>query len=103
MGKMTMKIRVICIIAVIAGILIGNAGVVGAIEIDMGTLLEGDCNGDNVGVNPSDWSIFQPAWGKCDPDPAYDPMADFNRDGCVNPMDWSVFQPNWGATGPVEV
>ncbi|MFO8009711.1 MAG: choice-of-anchor Q domain-containing protein, partial [Dehalococcoidia bacterium] len=77
--------------------------VAGSFTVDMGTLLEGDCNGNGYHVNARDWAVFQPAWLSSEGDPKYDPRADLNRDGHVNAHDWSLFQPKWLSKGPREI
>ncbi|MFC2051589.1 hypothetical protein ACFLT4_02535 [Chloroflexota bacterium] len=70
--------------------------------VDMGTLQEGDCN-QNGFVNIADFFIFLPSFGKSPPNPAYNPLADFDRGGFVNIQDFFIFLPNFGDVGPFDV
>jgi hypothetical protein len=70
--------------------------IVGPHDVYFGTLLAGDCNGDNV-VDVVDFSIFRSVFG------AASPSADFNGDGLVNIFDFSLFRMNFGRYGNVIV
>jgi hypothetical protein len=65
-------------------------------------VVSGACTGDidqDGNVLASDFSVFQPPFGKCFPDLGYDPRADLDGDGCVLASDFSLFQPQFGNTG----
>lgn len=68
----------------------------------MGTLLEGNCNGDK-GVNTLDFLIMKASWLKAVGNPAYDARADFNRDGVVNTIDFLLMKANWLKSSPAMI
>jgi hypothetical protein len=74
----------------------------GVPPIQMGTLLEGDANGDNA-VRLADLSLLASAYGTAVGDSGFDARADFNDDGRVNLMDLSLLASNYGRVGPIEV
>ncbi len=69
-------------------------------EIDFGTLLVGDCTGNDA-VNGADTSYLIPAFLCCEADACYRPYADVNKSGCVNGADTSALIPNFLKAGPV--
>jgi hypothetical protein len=69
--------------------------VAGTNPVDLGTLVEGDANDDNV-VNIKDFSILAAGFY-----PAYDARADFNADGYVNISDFSLLVTNFGLYGDI--
>ncbi|MCL0097951.1 hypothetical protein M1O19_05475 [Dehalococcoidia bacterium] len=72
------------------------------LDVDMGTLLEGNANGDHV-INMMDFSILVGSFGKAEGDEAFDRRADFDRNGIVNIADFSLLVDNFGKTSPVEI
>ncbi|MCL0095651.1 cohesin domain-containing protein [Dehalococcoidia bacterium] len=70
--------------------------------VDMGTLLEGNANGDHV-INIADFSILAGSFGKAEGDEAFDRRADFDRNGIVNIADFSLLAGNFMKTSPVEI
>jgi hypothetical protein len=64
--------------------------------VNMGTLLEGDANGDNC-VNIQDFSILA-TWFN-----SSHAAADFNEDGRVNISDFSLLSMNFGTCGNLPV
>ena len=71
-------------------------------EIDFGTLLVGDCNGNDA-INGADASYLIPSFLCCEPDACYRRYADVNKNGCVNGADMSLFIPNFLKAGPIDV
>ena len=69
-------------------------------EIDFGTLLVGDCTGNDA-VNGADTSYLIPSLLCCEADACYRPYADVNRSGCVNGADTSALIPNFLRAGPI--
>ncbi|MBK8025352.1 MAG: S8 family serine peptidase [Chloroflexi bacterium] len=67
-------------------------------SIDVGTLQEGDANGDNI-VNIQDFSLLASAFGTQEGDAAYDVRADFNADGLVNIGDFSLLAASFAQVG----
>jgi len=55
---------------------------------------QGDGSGDCM-VNISDLLLVKVSWFKTDPDPAYNPCADFNKDGTVNIQDLLAVKVHW--------
>ena len=68
----------------------------GTNTVDLGTLLSGDCNDDNV-VDIVDFSIFRSRFG------TDDAQTDFNGNGLVDIFDFSLLRTNFGRTGNVIV
>jgi len=64
----------------------------------MGTLLEGDANGDNW-VDVSDLAIIANAYGTARGEAGYREGADFNGDGSINVMDLALLAANYGQRG----
>jgi len=69
-------------------------------EIDFGTLLVGDCTGNDA-VNGADTSYLIPSFLCCEADACYRPYADVNKSGCVNGADTSALIPNFLKAGPI--
>jgi len=69
-------------------------------EVDFGTLLVGDCNGNDA-VNGADTSYLIPSFLCCEGDACYRPYADVNKSGCVSGADTSALIPNFLKAGPV--
>jgi hypothetical protein len=68
-------------------------------SLDMGTLLEGNANDDNV-LNIQDFGIMAASYGKSSGDAGYDPRADFDRNGRVNIADFGLLAANYGKSAP---
>jgi len=58
------------------------------------TQCHGDTDNDGE-IKGSDFLALKASWYKCDPDPDYDPSADFDRDGCVKASDFLILKSNW--------
>ena len=71
------------------------------LSIDMGTLLEGDANQDNI-VNLEDYAILSNCWPASQSQPEYDIRADFDRNGLINTADLSLLANNWLRKSPLE-
>ena len=71
-------------------------------SIEMGTLLEGDANHDNI-INIKDYAILSKSWLASQSQPEYDPMVDFDRNGVVNPADLYLLASNWLGRSPLEL
>jgi len=71
-------------------------------EVDLGTLLEGNANDNNI-VNIADFGILASAYGKNAGEDGYDAQADFDRNGIVNIADFGLLAANYGKSAPVEV
>ena len=69
-------------------------------EVDFGTLLVGDSNGNDA-VNGGDVSYLVPSFLLCSGDASYRSYADTNKDGCVNGADVSALIPNFLKAGPI--
>jgi hypothetical protein len=70
--------------------------ITGPYDIYFGTLLAGDCSGDNV-VDVVDFSVFRSLFG------GTAASSDFNGDGLVNIFDFSLFRMNFGRFGNIIV
>lgn len=75
---------------------------VGANNVEMGLLLEGDTNNDNC-ISIQDFSILKGSFGKSLGDPGYDVRADFNGDGPVNVRDFNLQKGNFGLCGAAPI
>jgi len=64
-------------------------------EIDLGTLLEGDADDNNV-INITDFSILRTTYGRQRGQPGFDARADFNEDGVIDLADFSLLRTNFG-------
>ncbi len=71
-------------------------------SVDLGTLLEGDANQDNI-VNLDDYAILSMCWRASEAQAEYDTRTDFDRNGLINMADLSLFAANWLWNSPVEV
>jgi len=61
------------------------------------------CHGDTDGsgdVKVPDFLALKNSWFRCEPNPDYDPCADFDRDGCVKASDFLILKNNWYRTVP---
>ncbi len=70
-------------------------------SIDMGTLLEGDANQDNL-VNLEDYAILSQCWLVSELLPEYDIKFDFDRNGLINMADLHLLTSNWLSISPIE-
>lgn len=70
--------------------------------LNMGTLLEGNANDDNI-INILDFGILAASYGKSLGIAGYDARADFDRSGLVNIIDFGLLAVNYGKTAPVIV
>jgi hypothetical protein len=68
---------------------------------DLLTQCHGDTNNDTT-VNITDFFALKDSWTKSDPDPLYNPCADFNRDYSVNISDFFILKDNWTLTVPAD-
>lgn len=66
---------------------------------DLLTQCHGDTNNDTT-VNITDFFALKDSWTKSDPDPLYNPCADFNRDYSVNITDFFILKDHWTQTVP---
>ncbi len=64
----------------------------------IGTMREGDANGDNV-ININDFSILAATFGKSDGQAGYDDRADFSDNGVVDLTDFTLQAANFGQAG----
>jgi hypothetical protein len=78
--------------------------VIGAttVDINMGTLPEGDANGSHV-INIQDFGILAATYGKSTGVSGYDSRADFDRNGIINIADFGLLAANYGKHCPVEI
>jgi hypothetical protein len=72
-----------------------------ATAVDMGTLLEGDANGDHA-VNIQDFGLLAGSYGKTGVGGA-NAMSDYDRNGIVNIADFGLLAGNYGKHCPVIV
>jgi len=79
----------------VEGVILPAAG-----AIDVGTLLEGDANGDEK-VDILDFSLLAMAFNARVGDGRYNPLTDFNDDGKVDILDFSLLAMNFNRRGPV--
>ena len=71
-------------------------------SVDLGSLLEGDANNDNV-VNFGDCAIMSTCWLASKDLAKYDARTDFDRDGLINVADLCLFAANWLRSSPIEI
>lgn len=71
-------------------------------SVDMGTLLEGDANQDNI-VNFDDYAILSKCWLASESQPEYDVRVDFDCNGLINPVDLYLLASNWLSISPIEI
>ncbi|MFL5734617.1 MAG: hypothetical protein ACJ78Q_15645, partial [Chloroflexia bacterium] len=67
-------------------------------QVEMGLMLVGDSNGDNV-VNVNDFSILKGTFGKACGNVGYDSRAEFTGDCVVNVNDFTLQRRNFGLGG----
>jgi hypothetical protein len=61
------------------------------------THCHGDSNNDAY-VDTTDFFALKDSWFKTDPDPLYNPCADFNKDGTVDTTDFFTLKDHWFQT-----
>jgi len=71
-------------------------------SVDMGTLLEGDVNQDNI-VDFDDYTVLSTCWLASKDQAEYNAGADFDSNGLINAVDLSLFAANWLKTSPAEI
>jgi len=71
-------------------------------SVDLGTLLQGDVNQDNI-VDFDDYTVISTCWLASKDQAEYNAGADFDRNGLINAADLSLFAANWLKTSPVEI
>jgi hypothetical protein len=71
-------------------------------SVDMGTLLEGNANDDEV-VDMFDLDDVAASWLQSKGDAAYDAGADFDRNESVNFCDFALMAANWLRSSPIEL
>jgi PKD repeat protein len=69
-----------------------------ATPVDFGTLLEGDCDNNDV-INIYDFGILADAFGSVPASGNWDERADLNNDGAVNIYDFGLLADNFGLSG----
>lgn len=60
------------------------------LDMDGDGVVEGDLNGDNK-VDNADFLILKAALGTCKGKPKYNPLADYDKNGCVNLIDYQIW------------
>ena len=65
-------------------------------QIDLTSPLVGDLDGDGD-VDLSDLATLLAAYGACEGDPSYNPLADLDGSGCVDLADLAALLANYGA------
>jgi hypothetical protein len=70
----------------------------GTTQADLGTLLEGDADGNNC-ITAVDFNILKNTFGKGVGQPGYDPRADFTGDDVIGTSDFTLLRNNFGACG----
>jgi hypothetical protein len=68
------------------------------ITMDMGTLQEGDADGDNC-IRGDDFSILRASYWKRVGEPGFDERADFDGNGFVNAADFSLLRTHYWQCG----
>ena len=71
-------------------------------SVDLGTLLEGDANNDNV-VNFGDCAILSTCWLVSKNLAKYDARTDFDHNGFINLADLCLLAANWLRSSPIEI
>jgi hypothetical protein len=79
-----------------------NVVVAAGTTIDIGTLREGDADGDNR-VRIFDFAILRAAYFTKAGDPTFDPRADFDEDRRIRISDFALLRGNYFARGDIEV
>ncbi len=82
--------------------------VLAQVQIDMGTLLEGDAT-NQAGISPDgvvngyDFNALKNSFLKNEGDPGYDPQADFDRSLTVNGYDFNLMKESFLKEAPMVV
>ncbi|MCP4710451.1 MAG: hypothetical protein GY869_17655, partial [Planctomycetes bacterium] len=71
-------------------------------SVHMGALAEGNANDDHK-IDLVDFSIFASAFNSSQPDPNYDPRADFDRNKSIGLLDLFLLVSNWLKVSPIEI
>ena len=71
-------------------------------SVDLGSLLEGDVNQDNI-VDFDDYAVLSTCWLASKDQAEYNAGADFDSNDQINAVDLSRFAANWLRTSPVEI
>jgi hypothetical protein len=71
-------------------------------SVDLGTLLEGNVNQDEI-VDFDDYAVLSTCWLASKDQEEYNAKADFDRNGLINAVDLSLFADNWLKTSPIEI
>ena len=71
-------------------------------SVNMGTLLEGDANQDNI-INLEDFAILSKSWLALQLQPGYNAIVDFDYNGLINAADLCLLASNWLGSSPVEI
>ena len=71
-------------------------------SVDMGTLLEGDANEDNI-IDLLDFSILASGWLSSEGEPSFNDQMDFDRNETINVSDLLLLTANWLASSPIEI
>lgn len=79
-----------------------NVAVAEGATINMGTLREGDADGDNK-VRAPDFAILRASYFKKEGDAGFDPRADFDEDQRVRSSDFALLRSNYFSGGDIEV
>ncbi len=74
----------------------------GANTLDLGTLREGDANGDNR-VNVADFTLLRNAYFSEEGQANFDPRTDFDEDNRINVRDFALLRGNYFAEGDVVI
>jgi hypothetical protein len=70
--------------------------------VDLGTLLEGNANQDNI-VDLADYAILSTGWSASQGQTEYDARTDFEINGLIDAADLSLLAGNWLMSSPVEI
>ncbi len=79
-----------------------NVVIAGPTTINMGTLLEGDANGDNM-VNILDFGILRNSYFCDEGMSCFDPRADFDENNTINILDFGLLRGDYFMEGDVEL
>ena len=71
------------------------------INVDFGTLLEGDCDDSDV-VDIDDFGILADAFASVPASANWDERADLNNNGVVNIYDFGLLADNFGLSGEAD-
>ena len=71
-------------------------------SIDMGVLLEGNANDDNI-INIQDFGILAAGYGKAQGENGYDGRADFDCNDIINIADFGLLAANYAKSSPITV